>query len=174
MPSRPLSPRAILMKVLILFSPPPSAHSNLKPPAGLACVTFRYAGRNGLRLNKKMFFHQLRNSNPDGHNQNPSASQESQNNKSPHHVISAVNPILYRSAAAPQKHIKHTSQSKNRSFGGVFPTYDSIHVTPPVSLFCFHDRWDIQVFLPVLIFFSLSKHIGPCRNLVWLGGSQNE
>ncbi len=28
-----------------------------------------------------------------------------------------------------------TSQSKNRSFGGVFPTYDSIHVTPPVSLF---------------------------------------
>ena len=38
-------------------------------------------------------------------------------------------------AAAPKKHIKHTSQSENRSFGGVFPTYDSIHVTPPVSLF---------------------------------------
>ncbi len=70
-------------------------HSNLKPPAGLACVTFRYASRNSLRLNPKMFLHQRRNLSPDGHNQNPSASQESQNNKSPHHVISAKNPILY-------------------------------------------------------------------------------
>ena len=75
----------------------------------------------------------------------------------------------------PKKHIKHTSQSENRSFGGVFPTYDSIHVTPPVSLFFFHDRWDIRVFPSrPIFFFSLSKRIGPCRNLVWLGGSQNE
>ena len=52
---------------------------------------------------------------------------------------------------------------------------DSIHVTPPVSLFFSTIDGTFEFSLPALFFFfSLSKRIGPCRNLVGLGGSQNE
>ena len=83
--------------------------------------------------------------------------------------IDRPNELCYRLAAAPKKHIKHTSQSENRSFGGVFPTYDSIHVTPPVSLFFFHDRWDIRVFpsRPLFFFFRSRNALGPVE--IWYG-----
>jgi len=67
----------------------------------------------------------------------------------------------YRLAAAPKKHIKHTSQSENRSFGGYF-LRTILYMSHHQCLYFFStiDGTDIRVFpsRPLFFFFSLETH----------------